>query len=86
MGGQLIRYILDMAIEPVVGDKYFFTWEELGKPTVPCEIKIPGLGVLLFDDADAHYVKNVENGAFFIRRSKVMGDGKYVVVSRQQPA
>ncbi|ARU41441.1 hypothetical protein CCB80_09970 [Armatimonadetes bacterium Uphvl-Ar1] len=76
-----------MAIEPVVGDKYLFTWAELGKPTVAAEIKLPGLGVLIFDDADAHYAKQIgENAAYFIRRSRVMGEGIYVVVSRQQPA
>lgn len=82
-----IRYILGMAIEPVVGDKYLYTWAELGKPTVPCQIKLPGLGTLLFDDADAHYVKqNPETAEFFIRRSKVLGDGMFVVVSRRQTA
>jgi len=76
-----------MAIEPVVGDKYFFTWAELGKPTVQGSIKLPGLGTLIFDDADAYYAKTVgDKAAFFIRKSSVMGNDVYVVVSRQQPA
>ncbi len=76
-----------MANEPVVGDKYFFTWAELGKPTVNSTVKLPGLGTLMFDDADAHYVKNVgDKAAFFIRKSSVLGKDMFVVVSRQQPA
>jgi hypothetical protein len=76
-----------MAIEPVVGDKYFFTWSELGKPTVKGEIDIPGLGKLIFDDADAHYANlNPDTAAFFIRRSSVLGPSIYVVVARQQSA
>jgi hypothetical protein len=78
---------LEMANEPIVGDKYYFTWSELGKPTVSSKVKLPGLGVLIFDDADAHYaVTNPETAGFFIRRSKVLGEGLFVVVSRHQSA
>lgn len=77
----------DMANQPVVGDKYLFTWAELGKPTVQGSIKLPGLGTLIFDDADAHYANAVgDKAAFFIRKSGVLGKDIYVVVSRQQPA
>ncbi|MBL8067727.1 MAG: hypothetical protein JNM28_04705 [Armatimonadetes bacterium] len=76
-----------MAIKPAVGDKYLYTWAQLGSPTVPGEIELPGLGKLLFDDADAYYAKNNrETAEFFIRRSMALGDGMYVVVSRRQSA
>ena len=73
-------------IKPVVGDKYLYTWEELGKPTVRGEIKLAGLGTLLFDDADVHYANTAPDPAFFIRPSKALAPGMFVVVSRRQSA
>lgn len=76
-----------MPIEPVVGDKYLMTWAELGKPTVRTRVEVPGLGVVILDDADVHYaVNNPEVAAFYVRRSKVLGEGIFVVVARVQPA
>ncbi|MDI9639638.1 hypothetical protein QPK87_05165 [Kamptonema cortianum] len=76
-----------MPLEPAVGDKYLFTWAELGKPTVRTQVEMPGLGKILLDDADVHYAKNnPETAAFYVRRSKALGEGMYVVVARVQPA
>ncbi|MCA0361716.1 MAG: hypothetical protein LCH41_11770 [Armatimonadetes bacterium] len=76
-----------MAIEPVVGDKYLYTWADLGKPRVNGVVELPGLGELILDDADIHYaLKNPEVAAFFIRKAPVLGPKMYVVVSRMQPA
>lgn len=75
-----------MALKPAVGDKFFFTWAELGKPTVPAKVKVPGLGTVLLDDADIHYAKNnPEVAGFFVRRSRALGGGMFVVVARRQP-
>lgn len=76
-----------MPLEPAVGDKYYVTWHELGRPITQGVVKVAGLGALIFDDADLHYaLKYQEKAAFFIRRSKSLGDGMYVVVSREESA
>lgn len=76
-----------MSFEPVVGDKYLFTWKELGSPTVPAQVKVPGFGIVHLDDADVHYaVQNPETAAFYVRPSKALGSERFVVVSRVQPA
>lgn len=75
-----------MALEPAVGDKYYLTWAELGKPTVPSDISIPGLGTLYLDDADIYYALGTEGAAFFIRKCPALGPTHYVTVSRVQPS
>jgi hypothetical protein len=75
-----------MAIEPVVGDRYYLTWEELGKPTVPTDVEVPGLGIVYLDDADVHYAVNNPGAAFFVRRSPALGEHGLVVVSRVRTA
>jgi len=75
-----------MPFTPVVGDKYFFTWEELGKPTVKADIKVPGFGIIFLDDADVHYALNNSPAGFFVRKSRALGSNHYVVVSRQRKA
>ncbi|MCU0316320.1 MAG: hypothetical protein MUC92_06980 [Fimbriimonadaceae bacterium] len=76
-----------MRFEPVIGDKFLFTWEELGKPTVQGGVKVPGFGIIMLDDADVHYAQqNPTSAAFFVRKSKALGPIHYVVVSRVQPA
>lgn len=72
---------------PVVGDRYYFSWAELGRPTVPGTIELPGLGKLLFDDADAFFAGKYGEGAgYFVRRSRPLGEKMFVVVSREQRA
>lgn len=71
--------------EPVVADRYYVTWDEIGSPTVRGDYEIPGLGMLVFDDTDAHYATTGKARAFFVRKSKALG-GRYVVVSREQSA
>lgn len=71
--------------QPVVADRYFVTWEELGKPTVRGDYDVPGLGIVVFDDADAHHAAKHPTSGFYVRRSKALG-GRFVVVSREQPA
>ena len=74
-----------MAFEPVVGDKYLVKWSDLGKPTVPGNYKIPGFGIVFLDDADIHYaLNNVQIAAFFVRKSKALGDEHFVTVARMQ--
>ncbi len=76
-----------MAFEPVIGDKYLVTWADLGKPTVFGNYKIPGFGIVFLDDADIFYaLNNPTNAAFFVRKSKALGDNFFVTVSRQQSA
>lgn len=70
---------------PVVADRYYVTWKELGSPTVRGDYEVPGLGVVVFDDADAHHASKHPQAGFFVRRSKALG-GRFVVVSREQPA
>ncbi len=72
---------------PVVGDKYYFSWAELGRPTVPGVIDLPGLGKLMFDDADAFFANKYRDQAgYFVRPSRPLGEKMFVVVSRRQPA
>lgn len=71
--------------QPVVADRYFVTWEELGKPITPGNYPIPGLGELVFDDTDLHYALTGKATGFFVRKSAAL-HGRYVVVSRQQSA
>ena len=40
---------------PVVADRYYVTWDEIGRPTVRGDYEVPGLGMLVFDDTDAFY-------------------------------
>ena len=76
-----------MPFEPVVGDRYLFTWEQLGKPTVRTDVKVEGFGIVVLDDADVHYaLKNPADATFFVRRSRALGTDHYVVVSRVQRA
>lgn len=76
-----------MPLTPAVGDRYLLTWEELGKPTINGDVKVPGFGVVMLDDADIHYaIKNPAVAAFYVRKSKALGSNNYVVVSRVQPA
>ncbi|MBS1707891.1 MAG: hypothetical protein JSS65_04125 [Armatimonadetes bacterium] len=76
-----------MPLTPAVGDRYLLTWAELGKPTLNGDVKVPGLGVVMLDDADIHYaLKNPDQAAFYVRKSKALGSNNYVVVSRVQPA
>ncbi|MBX3110635.1 MAG: hypothetical protein KF857_01385 [Fimbriimonadaceae bacterium] len=76
-----------MPLTPAVGDRYLLTWEDLGKPTVNGDVKVPGLGVVTLDDADIHYaLRNQAHAAFYVRKSKALGTNNYVVVSRVQPA
>lgn len=75
-----------MPFEPVVGDRYYFTWEELGKPTVKTDVKVPGFGTVFLDDADVHYAVNNSPAGFFVRKSKALGTDHYVVVSRMRKA
>ncbi|MBX3095903.1 MAG: hypothetical protein KF812_03500 [Fimbriimonadaceae bacterium] len=75
-----------MAFEPVVGDRYYLTWEELGKPTVPTDVEVPGLGIVYLDDADVFYAVNTPGAAFYLRKSKSLGENGLVVVSRVRPA
>ncbi len=71
--------------QPVVADRYYVTWEEIGKPLIPGDYEIPNLGLLTLDDADVHFATRVPGAAFFVRRSAALG-GRYVVVAREQPA
>lgn len=71
--------------EPVVADRYYVTWEEIGRPTVRGDYEVPGLGVLVFDDTDAFYATSGKSEGFFVRQSKALA-GKFVVVSREQSA
>ncbi len=76
-----------MAFTPAVGDRYLFTWAELGKPQTNGDVKVPGFGWVLLDDADIHYAKSHPDvAAFFVRKSKALGTDHYVVVSRVEPA
>jgi len=75
-----------MPFTPVVGDRYFFTWEELGKPTVRADIKVPGFGIIVLDDADVHYAATHSPAGFYVRKSKALGSNHYVVVSRLRKA
>ncbi|MCC6404623.1 MAG: hypothetical protein IT207_11505 [Fimbriimonadaceae bacterium] len=70
---------------PVVADRYYVTWAELGKPTVRGDYEAPGIGVVVLDDADIHHIAKYENAGFFVRQSKALG-GRFVVVSREQSA
>jgi len=74
-----------MPKEPVVGDKYLVTYAELGRPTVPTDVEVPGMGVVVMDEADVHYGARNPDGAFFVRYSKPMG-GRFIVVSRVHKA
>ncbi|MBS1714653.1 MAG: hypothetical protein JST30_09995 [Armatimonadetes bacterium] len=76
---------LDPMRQPVIADRYYVTWEEIGRPTVRGDYEIPGLGTLVFDDADAFHATKFQNAGFFVRRSKALG-GRYVVVAREQSA
>ena len=72
-----------MPYEPVVGDRFVFTWEQLGKPTVRTDVKVDGFGIVVLDDADVHYaLENPSDAKFFVRRSRALGTDHYVVVSR----
>ncbi len=71
--------------QPVVEDRYYVTWDELGRPTVRGDYEVPGLGIVVFDDADAHYATTGKSKGFFVRKSKALG-GRFVVVSREQSA
>lgn len=73
-------------MEPVVGDKYKVTFEQLGRPAYKCDVKVAGLGVVVLDDADINYGLTNENAAFFVRPSKALGEGRFVVVSREHKA
>lgn len=75
-----------MPFAPVVGDRYFLTWEELGSPTVKGDIEVPGLGWVFLDDADVHYAQGTPGAGFFVRKSKALGTEHFVVVARQQSA
>ena len=74
-----------MPIEPVVGDKFFLTYEQLGRPTHRQDIEVAGLGVVVVDEADVHYGMNNPDGGFFVRLSRPLGN-RFVVVSRQHKA
>ncbi|MCW5939354.1 MAG: hypothetical protein KF884_02510 [Fimbriimonadaceae bacterium] len=71
--------------EPVVADRYYVTFKELGLPTVPCDVEVPGIGIVTLDDADVHWGQTYQNSGFFVRQSRALG-GRFVVVSREQPA
>ncbi|HAY14927.1 MAG TPA: hypothetical protein PLB31_01785 [Fimbriimonadaceae bacterium] len=74
-----------MALEPAVGDRYYITYEALGKPQAPRDVFVPGLGTVYLDDADIYYAKRTAGAAFYIRKSKALGDNYFVTVSRVQP-
>ncbi len=73
-------------MEPVVGDKYFVTYRQLGSPRRKGLLPLAGLGQVLIDEADIHFGLQHPEGGFFIRPSKALGAGRFVVVSRQHPA
>jgi hypothetical protein len=73
-------------MEPVVGDKYFVTYKQLGSPRRKGMHDAPGLGKVLIDEADIHFGSNNPEGGFFVRPSKALGEGRFVVVSRQHRA
>ena len=76
-----------MAFTPVVGDRYLFTYAELGRPLANGPVKVSGFGTILLDDADIHYAqKYSDQAAFYVRPSKALGDNMFVVVARMQPA
>lgn len=68
---------------------YQVTFTELGKPKKKGDVKLAGLGTVMFDVADLNYVEKMTGlgfePTFFVSRSEAMG-GRYVVVSRQQKA
>lgn len=74
-----------MRFEPVIGDRYFVTFEQLGTPTVRSDVEVPGLGIVVLDDADIHFAAKRPEAGFFVRQSKALG-GRFVVVSRQHSA
>jgi hypothetical protein len=72
--------------QEVVGNRFYISYKDLGSPTVRSDIKIPGFGTVVLDDADVHYGINNPHGGYYIRKSQSLGADFYVVVSRKQPA
>ncbi|MCG9894910.1 MAG: hypothetical protein MH204_05500 [Fimbriimonadaceae bacterium] len=74
-----------MTIQPVVGDKYLITYEQLGRPTHRQDVQVPGLGLVVLDEADIHFGKNTPDATYFVRPSGAI-PGAFIVVSRVHPA
>lgn len=74
-----------MPFEPVIGDKYLVTYSQLGKPSHRQDVDVPGLGVVVVDEADVHFGQKEPEAAYFVRPSKALG-GRFVVVSRMHKA
>ena len=72
--------------QKIVGDRYYVSYAELGKPSRKGDYKVPGLGIVVLDDADIHYAKAVPSPGFYVRRSRSLGPEAFVVVSRAQTA
>gem|GEM_PF-2186570 len=53
-----------------MGDRYYITYEALGKPQAPRDVFVPGLGTVYLDDADIYYAKRTAGAAFYIRLAR----------------
>jgi hypothetical protein len=72
--------------QKIVGDRYYVSFAELGSPQRKGDYKIPGLGVVVLDDADVHYAATSPSPGFYVRRARALGPDAYVVVSRVETA
>lgn len=72
--------------EKIVGDRYYVSFAELGEPKRKGAYRVPGLGLVILDDADVHYAATQPAPGFFVRRSTALGPEAFVVVSRVQTA
>lgn len=72
--------------QEIVGGRHLVTYAELGSPVRKGDYKIDSLGTVVLDDADIHYAITQPDPAFYVKRSRALGPGAYVVVSRVQSA
>ena len=72
--------------QEIVGERFLVTYAELGNPVKTGDYKIASLGIVVLDDADIHYALNNSKAAFYVQRSRALGENAYVVISRVQSA
>lgn len=72
--------------QEIVGGRHLVTYAELGNPVRKGDYKIASLGTVVLDDADIHYGTTKPSPAFYVKRSRALGPGAYVVVARVQTA
>lgn len=70
----------------IVGGRFYVTFAELGSPVRKGDYEVAGLGTVVVDDADVHYGLGTDGAAFYVKRSRTLGPGAFVIISRVQPA